>query len=366
MRSGEPKCSSSARFRTGPTPRSSSSTERVIAWSRRLRWKSIANRCASSRTRCSSRRRLASRAAISSGCRATGDEDLLEALGEADHRARRARRSGPSARIPAESWPLPPSITIRSGSEAKLSSRSASCGERSACSSSGRRRRPSTSSIEAKSSGPRGAVPADPEPAVVGLLRRAALEDDHRGDRVLAADVGDVEALDPDRQRVESRARPAARRARRRAGCGGAPGAAGPGRAPATRCASASSRSRRLVAALGDPDLDRAAAPSRERLGEHGARSRSAWPTTTSRGHRRRRGVVLGEELLGHLGLVALGRVGEVEAVALGEDPVADLEDLRVGLGALDRDSDQVGVVERLAGDAAALHQRAHGLEPVA
>ena len=34
-RSGEPKCLSSARFRTGPTPRSSSSSEVVIAWSRR-------------------------------------------------------------------------------------------------------------------------------------------------------------------------------------------------------------------------------------------------------------------------------------------------------------------------------------------
>ena len=31
-------------------------------------------------------------------------------------------------------------------------------------------------------------VAADFEAAVVGLLRRAALEDDHRGDRVLAAD----------------------------------------------------------------------------------------------------------------------------------------------------------------------------------
>ena len=81
---------------------------------------------------------------------------------------------------------------------------------------------------------------------------------------------------------------------------------------------------------------------------------------------RRRGRVVLGEELLGHLGLVGLGLVGEVEAVALGEQPVADLEHLRVGLRALERDRDQVGVVERLAGDAAPLHQRAHRLEPVA
>ena len=45
---------------------------------------------------------------------------------------------------------------------------------------------------------------ADREAAVVGLLRRAALEDDHRGDRVRAHQVGDVEALDPQRQRVEA------------------------------------------------------------------------------------------------------------------------------------------------------------------
>ena len=44
---------------------------------------------------------------------------------------------------------------------------------------------------------------ADVEAPVVGLLRRAALEDDHRGDRVRAHQVGDVEALDAQRQRVE-------------------------------------------------------------------------------------------------------------------------------------------------------------------
>ena len=38
-------------LRAGPMPGNSSSTERVIALSRRPRWNSIANRCASSRTR---------------------------------------------------------------------------------------------------------------------------------------------------------------------------------------------------------------------------------------------------------------------------------------------------------------------------
>ena len=60
----------------------------------------------------------------------------------------------PIAFIPDESWPLPPSIMIRSGIAAKLGSRSASCGERSACSTRRETRRESTSFIEAKSSGP--------------------------------------------------------------------------------------------------------------------------------------------------------------------------------------------------------------------
>ena len=43
---------------------------------------------------------------------------------------------------------------------------------------------------------------ADREAPVIALLGRAALEDDHRGDGVGAADVRDVEALDPHRQDV--------------------------------------------------------------------------------------------------------------------------------------------------------------------
>ncbi len=48
--------------------------------------------------------------------------------------------------------------------------------------------------------------------------------------------------------------------------------------------------------------------------------------------HRRRGRVVLADELLGDLGEVAFGLVVEVEALALGEDAVADLEDLGVGV----------------------------------
>ena len=63
---------------------------------------------------------------------------------------------------------------------------------------------------------------------------------------------------------------------------------------------------------------------------------------------------------------LALGLVVEVEALALGEDAVADLEDLGVGVGALDRDADQVGGADRAAGDPLALEQRADRLQPVA
>ncbi len=63
---------------------------------------------------------------------------------------------------------------------------------------------------------------------------------------------------------------------------------------------------------------------------------------------------------------LALGLVVEVEALALGEDPVADLEDLGVGVGPLGRDADQVGGADRAAGDALALKQRADRLQAVA
>ena len=49
----EPKARSSAFCRAGPRPGTSSSTLVVIALLRRWRWWVIANRCASSRTRCS-------------------------------------------------------------------------------------------------------------------------------------------------------------------------------------------------------------------------------------------------------------------------------------------------------------------------
>ena len=68
----------------------------------------------------------------------------------------------------------------------------------------------------------------DPELAVVGLLRQAVLEDDHRGHDVGALDVRDVEALDAAAARPRGRA-----------------GRAAPAGSPATACAGASTPARR-------------------------------------------------------------------------------------------------------------------------
>ena len=110
-----------------------------------------------------------------------------------------------------------------------------------------------------------------------------------------------------------------------------------------------------LVAALGDPHLDRAAAALAERLGEQpGALARASGPTTTSRGTAGDGRVVLGDELLGHLVARRSPSVVEVEALALGEHPVADLEDLGVGLRRpRPRPPIRSARPDRLAGDAA-------------
>ncbi len=121
-----------------------------------------------------------------------------------------------------------------------------------------------------------------------------------------------------------------------------------------------------LVAALGDPHLDRGAAALAQRLGQHRGALAQVGADDDRAGHRRRGRVVLADELLGHLGQVALGLVVEVEALALGEDAVADLEDLGVGVGPLNGDADQVGGADRAAGDALALEQRADCLEAIA
>jgi hypothetical protein len=67
-----------------------------------------------------------------------------------------------------------------------------------------------------------------------------------------------------------------------------------------------------------------------------------------------------------HLPHFALDRVLQVEGLAVGEHAVADLEDLRVGVGPVDGDGDDVDRPDRLVGHALALEQRAHGAQAVA
>ena len=120
------------------------------------------------------------------------------------------------------------------------------------------------------------------------------------------------------------------------------------------------------VAAPGDPHLDLRSAPLAQRLGQQAGALLHVGADDDRPRHRRRGGVVLADELLADVGQAALALVVEVKALALGEDPVADLEDLRVGVGALDRDADQVRGADRAAGDLLALEQRADGPQPVA
>ena len=89
-----------------------------------------------------------------------------------------------------------------------------------------------------------------------------------------------------------------------------------------------------LAPALGGADLDRPVAALGQHLGEHrelGAVGQLALHHDQRRDRHRAR-VVLEQELLGRAGDVVLALVVEVEGLAVGEDAVADLEDLRVRL----------------------------------
>src|SRR4029079_16654324 len=57
---------------------------------------------------------------------------------------------------------------------------------------------------------------------------------------------------------------------------------------------------------------------------------------------------------------------GEIEALALGEHAVADLEDLRVRILALDSARDQVGAAQRAPRHHLALHHAGDRIQPVA
>src|SRR5919109_901175 len=148
-RSGEPKCCRMLRLRAGPTPGSSSRTERVIARSRRPRWNSIAKR-----PQLPEARRELTLAPVDHDQRGHGGEALVVVA-----LVRAALALPDVARHPAGE-------DLGHGSDVILHG-----------------------------------LP-DAEAAVVGLLRGPALEHDHRGDGMGVHEIRDVEALDPHRDRL--------------------------------------------------------------------------------------------------------------------------------------------------------------------
>ena len=113
------------------------------------------------------------------------------------------------------------------------------------------------------------------------------------------------------------------------------------------------------------PDLDGRPSLVAERLLEHLGPAESSWHDHLRR-DRRGGGVVLQDELLGHLGLVAAGGVLQVEALAVGQHAVAHLEHLRVCVRALGGHGHGVERAHRLVRDPLPLQQAADGLEAVA
>src|SRR3954452_8164434 len=206
---------------------------------------------------------------------------------------------------------------------------------------------------------------ADREAAVVGFLRRAALEDDHRRDRVRAHQVRDVEALDPERQRVQAEL--LLQRVER----------LDPLLATALGLellllerefgvALGELEQAALVAAFGGADLDARAAPLAEHLREDPEVLLDLLLDDDLRRDRHLIAVVLEHELEGDLAGSLLDHVLEIERLAIGQHAVAHLEDLRVGVRAGDGDGDDVERPHGLVRDALALEQVAHRAQPVA
>ena len=288
----------------------------VIALSRRIRWWVMAKRCASSRTRWSSCSSGVS-CGITTGVGLPGRKTSSIRLASETTATPRSRKPCSGSR-PAPSWPLPPSMITRFGSAANDASRSASYGERSAW------RLPlrvaARQDLRHRGEIIAGIDLANRETPVIALLRRAALEDHHRGDGVRAADVRDVEALDPHRQRVEAPA-PACRPVSESTRCWRRRSALSFSWSSASRAL----RSRQvedaaLAAALGRADLDRPAAALGQQLAQH-VRAPSPRPASPcdddQRRDRERARVVLEHELLGDDRRLLLGLVLEVEGLAV-------------------------------------------------
>ena len=206
------------------------------------------------------------------------------------------------------------------------------------------------------------AVP-DAEAPVLGALGHAVLEDHHRGDGVRVLQIGDVEALDADRQRLEvERFAQLLERldaARARALC--------PQHVVAHAQLGVAQRHgdhAALVAALRDAQLDgRPAALAQEARDQIGVGDLGVDAHERRNAHLR---VVVVEQEAGQQLVLALPcSVLEVVRAALLDAPPAHREQLHVGDVALDRERDGV-IGARPDGDGLALAQVAHRHQPVA
>ena len=205
----EPKCLSSSRLRFCPTPGTSSSAERSVRRRRSFLWKVTAKRCASSRMRASRNisaelgrsfiGSLAFMRKTRSGCFSpfSSSRSLASATTSMPFMPRSICASR-SAATAVPSCPLPPSMTSRSGATQPFFGSPAFA---SGAVLLRRKRRDSTSYIEAKSS---LVARLDLEGAVLALGRLAVEEHHHRRHRRRALDVRDVEALDAPRQPLEA------------------------------------------------------------------------------------------------------------------------------------------------------------------
>ncbi len=205
---------------------------------------------------------------------------------------------------------------------------------------------------------------ADLEAPVVRLARRAALERDHRRHRVGRAEVRDVEALDPDRQRIHPE-RLAQVVERIHPLLAAALGAQLVLLDREPRVALGQLVQAALVPALRVTQLDRRLAPLLQRLSHDVGLHERGRPDDLPR-YREGRRVVLDRELLRDLGLRAPRAVLEIEALPVRQHAVPDLEHLRVRVRSVHRHGEHVDRADRAARHALALEQRTHGPQPVA
>jgi len=185
----------------------------------------------------------------------------------------------------------------------------------------------------------------DRELSVMRLLGHAVLEDDHRADVVLSHHGRDVEALDPNGQRLEvehlpqlfERLHPPQPLELRLLGLG---------RECMTGVFGCKLLQSSLLPAFGCAHLHTRPSPFGEELGERG-RFPGLPGHDDLRRDARRGAVVLDAERLDQRGRVLPGRVLEVEAVAVDQAPVPEREDLHGRAIALDGDPDHVDRSDR-------------------